>query len=71
MCQLLYPTLEEALAFIPFMKEAANPAFCTDPSETNLTYNWFPVDLISSGILYPQKAPNFVEVASPPSLISI
>merc|ERR1719430_2620240 len=53
-----------------FMKLAENPAFWTEPSETNLIQRLFDVDLMSFGILYPQKVPIRSAPDVSPSLIS-
>ena len=58
-------------SFLPCVNDAANPVCCVEKSETNLTYNWFPLDSISSGFLSPHKKAICLAVESPPSLISI
>jgi len=52
---------------IPLRNLAANPGFCTDPSDLNLTQSLLLEDLIPCGILYPQCLPIIGESSSCPS----
>lgn len=45
------------LICLPFINLAEKPTFWTEPSETNLTKRWLPVERMSRGILYPQYVP--------------